>query len=477
MNRHCWPLQTDLYELTMAYGYWKLGMHEREAVFHLFYRKQPYEGGFAVCCGLDSVIRILDGFHFGSDDLTYLAGLKNAADQPLFEPAFLDYLGKLRLTYDIDAIPEGRFVFPHEPLIRTQGPLLHIQILETLLLQLMNFGTLIATKAARLRVAAPQDELVEFGLRRAQGLDGGLTGSRASYVGGCDSTSNVLAGKEFGIPVKGTHAHSWVMAFDSELESFEAYAQAMPDNCVLLVDTYDTLQGVKHAIQIGLALKQQGKQLLGIRLDSGDLLSLSQSARRMLDEAGLVDAKIVASNELDEWKILDLKRQGAPIVVWGVGTRLATGHPEGALGGVYKLGMIRRPDGSWVMKLKTAEEVEKMSEPGRLQVRRFYDKGGKPVGDVIYNSFEELGDKVEAEQAGNRKTFTGKSEDLLVPIYRDGRRVYQPPPIEQTRGSTMKELDRFPQEIISLEQPSSYFVGTEKDLLEWKRKLAKGTKI
>src|SRR5437879_4590648 len=314
-------LLTDLYQLTMAYGYWKTGKADQEAVFHLLFRKQPFEGGFTLACGLADSLRYLLGFKFEKPDLEYLGQLKGNDGRRLFEPAFLKYLGRLKLRLDVDAIPEGTVVFPQEPLLRVRGPILQAQLVETALLNLVNFQSLIATKAARVCLAAQGDPVVEFGLRRAQGIDGGLTASRAAYIGGCAATSNVLAGKLYGIPVRGTIAHSWVMTFGDELEAFAAYAQAMPNNTVFLVDTYDTLRGVERAIEIGRRLREQGHELQGVRLDSGDLAYLTREARRMLDEAGFFATRILASGDLDEDLIEHLKQaQNAPISIWGVGT-------------------------------------------------------------------------------------------------------------------------------------------------------------
>lgn len=339
-------LLTDLYQLTMSYAYWKMGLDRKEAVFHLFFRRHPFRGGFTVAAGLEWAIQFLNNFKFESSDLDYLATLKGANGEPLFEPAFFDYLAKMRFSCNVDAIPEGTVVFPYEPLVRVQGPLIQCQILESPLLNLINFSTLIATKAARICIAAQGDSVIEFGLRRAQGIDGSLTASRAAYIGGCDSTSSLLAGKLLDIPVKGTHSHSWIMVFDEELEAFQTYAKCMPDNCVFLVDTYDSLEGVKKAIEVGKWLREQGKKMLGIRLDSGDLAYLSIKTRQLLDEAGFKDAFIVASNELDETLISELKRQGAQIAVWGVGTHLVTAKDQPALDGVYKLSALRDPEES-----------------------------------------------------------------------------------------------------------------------------------
>ncbi|MCA1734006.1 MAG: nicotinate phosphoribosyltransferase, partial [Acidobacteria bacterium] len=355
---------TDLYQLTMAYGYWKTGLHEREAVFHVTFRRNPFEGGYSVAAGLELAIDFLSNLRFSREDLDYLASVPGRDGAPVFDSGFLRELERFELALDVDAVPEGTLVFPNEPLVRIRGPLLQAQLVETTLLNLINFQTLIATKAARVVHAAEGDEVIEFGLRRAQGPDGGVGASRAAWIGGCHATSNVLAGKLFGIPLRGTHAHSWVMAFDSEIESFEAYARAMPNNTVLLVDTFDTLEGVRNAVKIAISLREQGQELVGIRLDSGDLAYLSIEARRILDEAGLPDVKIVATNDLDEEIITSLKQQGAKINVWGVGTRLATAWEQPALGGVYKLAALRDEHGEWRHTIKLSEQTAKVSIPG-----------------------------------------------------------------------------------------------------------------
>jgi len=355
----------------MAYGYWKLGRTQDEAVFNLFFRTQPFKGGYTIACGLEYVIDFLEDFKFQDDDIKYLAELKGNDGKALFEPAFLDYLKNLQLNLDIDAIEEGIVVFPQEPLLRVRGPIIQCQLIETPLLNIINFQTLIATKAARVCQAAKGEPVLEFGLRRAQGIDGALTASRAAYIGGCAATSNVLAGKLFGIPVKGTHSHSWVMSFDTEQQAFDAYAEAMPNNCVFLVDTYDTLEGVKKAIETGKQLRAQGHEMVGIRLDSGDLAYLSIEARKLLDNNGFEKAYIVASNELDENVIENLKQQGATIAVWGVGTKLVTAYDHAALNGIYKLAAIRKPKQEWEYKIKLSEEFAKINIPGLLNVRRF----------------------------------------------------------------------------------------------------------
>jgi nicotinate phosphoribosyltransferase len=381
-------LLTDLYQLTMAYGYWKARRANHEAVFNLFFRKAPFGGGYTVACGLAPVIDFIEAFRFQADDVEYLAGLTGNDGERLFEKAFVDYLAEVRLSVTVHGVPEGTIVFPHEPLLRIQGPILHCQLLETALLNIVNFDTLVATKAARVCLAAQGDPVLEFGLRRAQGRDGALAASRAAHVGGCAATSNVLAGKCFGIPVRGTHAHSWVMSFDTELEAFETYAEVMPNNCVFLVDTYDTIEGVHNAIKVGRDLRQRGKELVGIRLDSGDLAWLSTQARKLLDEAGFPKAVIVASNDLDEHLIQSLKGEGAAIGVWGVGTKLCTAYDQPALGGVYKLAAVRHPGRPWSYRVKLSEQAVKVSNPGIQQVRRM-KRGAEFIADVIYD--EALG--------------------------------------------------------------------------------------
>src|SRR5690606_21660222 len=298
----------------------------------------------------------------------------NKDGSPVFDADFLDYLQKLEFSCDIDAVEEGTVVFPNSPLVRVRGPLIQCQLLETPLLNIINFQTLIATKAARINVAAQGEPVLEFGLRRAQGIDGALAASRAAYIGGCTSTSNVMAGKLFGIPVSGTHAHSWIMSFETEIEAFEAYADAFPDQCIFLVDTYDTLNGVKNAIKVGEILRSKGKQMIGIRIDSGDLAYFSTKARQMLDEAGFPDAKIVASNDLDEHIIASLKSQDAAINIWGVGTKLVTAYDQPALGAVYKLSAIRNEQGEWEPKVKVSQQSLKINIPGIHNTKRYYSK-------------------------------------------------------------------------------------------------------
>ena len=465
-------LLTDLYQLTMAAGYLDAGKADREAVFHLFYRRNPFGGGYAVACGLDQVLELLAGFRFSSEDLDYLAGLTGNDGGPLFRSEFMDYLRDLELTIDVDAIPEGTAVFPHEPLLRVRGPLAQCQLLETPLLTIINFQTLIATKAARIARAAAGGVL-EFGLRRAQGVDGGLSASRAAYVGGCDGTSNLLAGRRFDIPVRGTHAHSWVMSFDGERQAFDAWTHASPNNCIFLVDTYDSLDGIANAIRAAEELRRRGHEMVGIRLDSGDFIQLSCEARSMLDDAGFPEAKIVASNDLDEYRITQLKDAGAAIDVWGVGTRLATAHGQSALGGVYKLTAIRDRSGDWSYRLKLSEDKIKISNPGIQQVRRFSD-AGRLLGDVIYNQpvgLPEPCTRVDAEEIHTEIPAGTEGEDLLVPVVRKGSPVFTTPEIAEIRDRTLDQLSRLDPEVLRLDDPATYPVGLDLEFFRLKEQL------
>jgi len=468
-------LLTDLYELTMAFAYWKAGVHNREAVFHLTFRNNPFRGGFTVAAGLATAVEYLDRLQFTQADMEYLAALKGNDGRGLFEGAFLDFLRRMTLECDVDGIPEGTVVFPHEPLIRVRGPLLQAQILETALLNILNFQTLIATKSARICLAARGDPVLEFGLRRAQGIDGALSASRAAYIGGCAATSNVLAGRLFDIPVRGTHAHSWVMCFDDEREAFEKYAEVMPNNCVFLVDTYDTLEGVRRAVEAGRSLRRRGHEMVGIRLDSGDLASLSIEARRILDEAGFPDAIIVASGDLDEHGIASLKDQGATIGVWGVGTRLVTGHDDPALGGVYKLSAIRDGEGPWQYRLKLSEQEVKVSDPGILQVRRCFQDDAA-IADVIFDEQSPPEDDctmIDPVDATRRRQIPGDAthEDLLAPLFRGGTRVYEPPPLDHCRQRTQRQLALFHAGVKRFVEPHPYPVGLEQQLHERKTEL------
>lgn len=473
-------LLTDLYQFTMAHGYWKAGLRDTHGCFHLFFRHLPFKGGFAIASGLEAVMEFIEQFRFMQDDLDYLGGLVGNDGNRLFDPEFLEYLADLQFSCDVDAMPEGSVAFPNEPLLRIKGPLIQAQLLESPLLALINFSTLIATKAARICIATEGDPVLEFGLRRAQGVDGALTAARAAYVGGCSATSNVLAGKIYGIPVRGTHAHSWIQTFEDERKAFQVYAETSPNNCVFLVDTYDTLEGVKKAIEVGKWLREQGREFAGIRLDSGDLAYLSIASRELLDNAGFHDTQIVASNELDEEVISDLKRQGAKIDVWGVGTHLVTAYDQPALDGVYKLGAIKHPGGEWEYRLKLSEQMVKVSNPGILQVKRFYDDN-ENIADVIYEEGVDLTQGCVAIDPldSTRSKPLGPDlycHDILEPIFREGKRVYTPPPLADVRNRTQSELSRFHSGIKRFLNPHQYVVGMEQELYEKKIQLITATR-
>lgn len=481
-------LTTDLYEVTMACGYWIAGVTDHEAAFHVTFRENPFGGEFTVACGLATAIDFLRVFHFDETEIEYLASQRGNDDKPLLDPGFLDYLRGLRLICDIDAIPEGTLVFPNEPIIRVCGPVIQCQLLETALLNILNFQSLIATKAARVSLAAENDAVIEFGLRRAQGVDGGLSAARAAYIGGCAGTSNLQAGQRYGIPVSGTQAHSWIMFFETEKEAFETYAKALPNNCVFLVDTYNSLDGVRRAIGTAKWLRAHGHEPIGVRLDSGDRVALSIEARRMLNEAGFQNAKIVCSGDLDEFTIADLKRRGAKIDMWGVGTKLTTGQPDAALGGIYKLGAVRPPGREWQYRIKLSDEPAKTSYPGLLQVRRFRQPDGRFIADAIYEIQHAVSDPcvIVDLETNEQQTITSdaratmsvgeavgfpkeysrsaQSTDLLVPIFRKGDLVYEAPSVEASREHGREQLACAPREILRIRDATRYKVGLERSL-------------
>ncbi|TKB25495.1 nicotinate phosphoribosyltransferase [Desulfopila sp. IMCC35006] len=469
-------LTIDLYLLTMAQGYLLSGMESRSSVFHMFYRHAPFRGRYAVVAGMSPFADWLEALAFTDEDIEFLSTVPGKDGRPLFVASFLRYLKEWRFRGSIEAVPEGTILFPHEPMVRVRAPLFDAQLLEAALLAIVNHQTLIATKASRVRLAAGSDEVLEFGLRRAQGLDGGLSSSRAAYIGGIDATSNVLAAARFGIPVRGTHAHSWVMAFDEESEAFTAYADLFPHNSVLLVDTYDSLEGVKKAVEVGLRLRSRGADLMGIRLDSGDLAYLATEARRYLDAHGFQATRIVASNELDERIITSLKSQGAPIDIWGVGTKLITAFDEPALGGVYKLAAVANGKGDMVARMKISDQSAKTSIPGCLDVARL-SRGAHCVGDVIFDTQTELppgqGEKIitiiSPEDPWKRKAISAKAIEvnrLLVPLFEKGKRVSGRENITAMRRRTLAGLASFDKAILRFENPHAYAAGLSQALFE-----------
>ena len=471
------PLLTDLYQLTMAQGYWECGKADTQACFHMFFRDYPFNGGYAVACGMAQLADLVDGFTFSEDDLEYLASIPAPGGGMLFKPEFIDYLRDFKLSVDIEAVAEGEIVFPYEPLVRVTGPIMECQLLETALLNCVNFETLIATKAARVCMAA-EAPVAEFGLRRAQGAAGGVWASRAAVVGGCASTSNVLAGKLFDLPVSGTHAHSWVMSFPDELSAFRAYAKAFPTNCVLLVDTYDVAQGIKNAITVGLEMRERGEKLTGIRIDSGDLSWLAKMARTMLDEAGLTDCGIVLSNDLDEYTIRSIRDEGAQVMSWGVGTKLATAYDQPSLGGVYKLSATRENgELAWIDHVKISESSAKLTTPGVLNVRRYYFEDGRIAGDMVFdtNAAVNKGEVIVDPMDGlRRKDLSGKTwRELLIPLARAGKTVLS----DELRSAKAAQA-RTKQGLATLDEsqkrtlnPHTYPVGLDKDLFDRRRDL------
>ncbi|MHB1001376.1 MAG: nicotinate phosphoribosyltransferase [Armatimonadota bacterium] len=463
-------LFTDLYELTMLAGYYHHHKQDEAAVFEYFFRKLPANSGYAVFAGLDNFLDDLVNLHFSNSDIEYLDNIG------LFDNDFLDYLQHLRFAGDVWAPLEGTPVFPYEPIVRVHAPLGQAQLIETLLLCRLNYSTLIATKAARIKYAAENDSVLEFGLRRAQGPDGGMTGSRASIIGGCDSTSNSSAGKCFNVRAVGTQAHSWIMAFPSELDAFRAYAQVFPDHLILLVDTYDTLSsGVPNAIKVFNELREEGwTGRPGIRIDSGDLAMLSKKAYEMLCDAGFDDALIVASSELDEYLIADIKRQGAKINQWGVGTKLMTGGSEPALGGVYKLAAICK-DNVWLPKMKISDNPAKTTDPGIKMPVRFIDTDGFIAGDVIFEEDDKRWESGEVHSLdrtiiGQRLVFPDnyKRYPLLQKVIDNGKRMYPEKAVIDIRSYAIEMITGIPGETRRLVNPQIYWVGLSDRLTEKK---------
>lgn len=483
MSMHIdYTLLTDLYQLTMAQGYFQMGKTKNEACFHMFFRECPFEGGYAIACGTAQLAQVIDSFRFTDDHIAYLASLDAPGGGKLFDAGFLEYLANYELSCDIDAVPEGTVVFPYEPLVRVKGPIIECQILETAFLNCVNFQTLIATKASRICQAAAGRPVAEFGLRRAQGEAGGIWASRAAYVGGCASTSNVLAGKLFDIPVSGTHAHSWVMSFESELDAFRAYAQAFPTNCVLLVDTYDVRQGIENAIIVGHEMREHGHRLAGVRIDSGDLAWAARLARSMLDEAGLFDCGVVLSNDLDEYSVQAILDEGTPVSSWGIGTKLATAYDQPALGGVYKLSAIRCDKGKpWHDCLKVSESTAKLTIPGILDVRRYRRMDGRYAGDMIYDvksgirGCETIVDPVDELR---RKNLEGLAyTTLLKPLARNGRCLLanEDASARVARERALEQLSFLDESNRRIFNPYAYPVGLEFGL--WQRRKDMAAKL
>lgn len=470
-------LLTDLYELTMMQGYFESGSSEI-VIFDAFYRNNPCGNGYAIAAGLDQVIDYIKNLHFSEEDLTYLRGLG------IFHEKFLEYLRDFHFEGDIYAIPEGSVMFPREPMLKVIAPIMQAQLIETAVLTILNHQSLIATKAARVVQAARGDGIMEFGLRRAQGPDAGVYGARAAMIGGCIGTSNVLTGQLFNVPVKGTHAHSWIMSFPDEYTAFKKYAQLYPDACILLVDTYDTLRsGVPNAIRVFDEMRAAGVELknYGIRLDSGDLAYMSKKARAMLDAAGYTDAVISASSDLDEYLIDSLKTQGAAITSWGVGTNMITSKDNPAFGGVYKLAaVLDEKTGAFTPKIKLSENSEKITNPGNKKIIRIYDKeSGKIRADLICleeEVFDEtqdmiIFDPVETWKKTKIKAGTYVLRELLVPVFLKGKCVYTTPPVMEIRDYCSREKDTLWEETRRLANPHQMYVDLSDRLFRIKNDL------
>ena len=478
MDHRNLTLLTDLYELTMMQGYFKEKDANETVIFDMFYRTNPHGNGFAICAGLEQAIEYIKGLHFDESDIEYLRSLN------IFAEDFLEYLSTFRFTGDIYAIPEGTVVFPRESLIKVIAPIMQAQLVETALLTIINHQSLIATKTERIVHAAKGDGVMEFGLRRAQGPDAGTYGARAAMIAGCIGTSNVLCGKMFDVPVKGTHAHSWIMSFPDELTAFRTYAKLYPSACILLVDTYDTLKsGVPNAIRVFKELREAGikPKSYGIRLDSGDLAYLSKKARKMLDDAGFPDAVIAASNDLDEYLIHDLKMQGAAITSWGVGTNLITSKDCPSFGGVYKLAAVKNPEtGEFVPKIKLSENTAKVTNPGNKTVYRIYSKStGKIKADLICLADEKLNpdetmvvfDPVDTWKKTKILGGTYEVRELLVPVIKEGKRVYTSPSVMELRAICQKEQSTLWDESRRFSNPQKVYVDLSPKLFEVKREL------
>lgn len=467
-------LLTDLYEITMMQAYFKNNNKNKMAIFDVFYRKNPMDGGYAISAGLEQVIEYINNLHFTEDDINYLASLK------IFEDDFLDYLKNFKFTGDIYAIPEGSVMFPREPMLKVIAPIMEAQFIETAILNILNHQSLIATKAARICYAAEGDGIMEFGLRRAQGPDAGIYGARAAVIGGCAGTSNVLTGQMFDVPVMGTHAHSWIMSFDDEYTAFYTYAKLYPMACTLLVDTYDTLNsGVPNAIKVFKQMKKEGIELknYGIRLDSGDLAYLSKKARKMLDDAGFKDATITASNDLDEFLIASLKMQGAEITNWGVGTNLITSKDCPSFGGVYKLAAIMEDGENFTPKIKLSDNSEKITNPGNKKIYRIYEKENNKIkADLIClenetfteNEDMHLFDPHEPWKKTVLKAGTFTLKELLVKGFDKGQCVYHSDSVMKLRDFAISEMETLWEETKRFENPHQVYVDLSQKLYDIK---------
>ncbi len=473
MNTENYTMLCDFYQLTMGNGYFKTRHADRIAYFDLFFRRVPDGGGYAICAGLEQVIEYIENLRFSEKDIEYLRSKK------IFSEEFLEYLRNFKFEGDVFAIPEGTPVFPNEPLITVRAPSIQAQLVETMLLLLVNHQSLIATKANRIVRAAEGRAISEFGSRRAHGTAAAILGARAAYIGGCAGTACVKSDEDYGVPATGTMAHSWVQMFDSELEAFEQYCRVYPNSAVLLVDTYNVLKsGVPNAIKaFDNVLKPLGARPLGIRLDSGDIAYLSVEARKMLDAAGYPDCKIVASNSLDEYIIRDLIKQGAKVDSFGVGERLITARSEPVFGGVYKL-CATEENGVITPKIKISENVIKITNPHYKKVYRIFDnKTGKALADLICVHDEKIDETkplelFDPDYTWKRKTVTDfTAKELQVPIFKNGKRVYQPPKIDEIKDYCKEQLDTLWESVLRFENPHNYYVDLSQKLWDIKHTL------
>ena len=471
-------LLTDLYQLTMLNGYFEKNIHKDIVIFDMFFRKNACNGGYTIICGIEQLVEYINNLHFSDDDLEYLKSLG------LFSDKFLDFLKDFKFTGDIYAVEEGTIMFPKEPIITVKAPLYQAQLIETALLTIVNFQSLISTKASRVCYAAKGDPVFEFGLRRAQGPDAGTYGARAAVVGGCAGTANVLAGKMFDIPVVGTQAHSWVQKFDNELDSFRAYADVYPDNCLLLVDTYDVLKsGVPNAIKVFDELKAKGHKPKGIRIDSGDLQYLSNESKKLFEEAGYYDLIYTASNDLDEYTIASLKSSGAAINSWGVGTKLITSAESPSLGGVYKLAASYEND-KLIPKIKISEDAEKINNPGFKKVVRIYNENNMAEGDLIMLHDEEIDTTkpltiFDPTYTWKKTTFQNYTiKELQKPLFKNGECKYVPKSVIEIKKYVNEQLNTFWDSYKRFSNPKRYKVDLSEnlwtlksDLLDSKKRL------
>ena len=471
-----YSLITDLYQFTMAQSWWQSNLHNQRAIFHLHFRTAPFKNGYIIFCGLDTILNIIKDYKFDKEELNYLANLKTPNNKNLFHKDFLFFMQNFHFRCNIFSLLEGSIAFAKEPMLRVEGSLLECQLLETILLNTINFQSLIATKAARIFIAAKQKDILEFGLRRAQGIDGGLSATRAAYIGGCSATSNVLANKIYSIPVVGTHSHSWVLSFISELDAFRKFAENSFYNFSFLIDTYSILKGLENAMTVAKEQKNAINRFVAVRIDSGDIAYFSKIIRKKLDDAGFKKTKIIASNDLDEHIISSLEQQGAKVDIWAVGTKLITAKDDPAMQGIYKISALEK-NKKWHYCMKISEDPEKINDPGILQIARF-EKEKKFIGDVVFNDLtKNKKDKkivmINPFNPLQKKTFHPPAtfQLLLQPVMKKGKICYKSPDIHKIRSYAISQLQKLDNSTKRLINPHIYPVGLEKNLFELKQKI------